>query len=322
MPRVLNLEPEGYSADARAILAAVADVEERALDRKGLLLAVGDYDALIVRLRHQIDDDVFAAAPKLRAVATATTGLDHVDIEEAARRGIAIVSLKGETEFLRSIPATAELTWGLILSLTRHIPAAVTATRRGEWDRDAHIGVDLAGRTLGLIGLGRIGERVARFGAAFGMTVIACDPARASMPAGVTRAESLVTLAAASDVLSVHIPLDRSTERLVGRQVFEAMRPGSYFINTSRGGVVDEEALVAALSASRLAGASVDVFADERSSAFADSPLSAASRKFPNLIVTPHIGGASFDSMRATEVFIARKLASILSNATQMQSSS
>jgi D-3-phosphoglycerate dehydrogenase len=310
MIRILNAEPDGYSSEARSILASAAHVDERMLDRRALLAEISRYDALIVRLRHQVDKELLKIGSRLRAVASATTGLDHIDTVEAARRGVEVVSLKGETEFLRDIPATAELTWGLILSLTRHIPAAVAATRRGEWDRDAHIGVDLKGRTLGLVGFGRIGERVASYAAAFGMNVMAFDPDKSSLPNGVRRAESLVVLAAASDVLSVHVPLGRSTENLIDSKVFDAMRSSSYFINTARGGIVEESALIAALP--RLAGAAVDVFSEERSAVFSATPLAAACRTHSNLIVTPHIGGASFDSMRATEVFIARKLIDVL----------
>jgi D-3-phosphoglycerate dehydrogenase len=312
MLRILNVEPDGYSPEARAILAHHADVDERALDRAELLSEIGRYDALIVRLRHQVDREIMAASPRLRAIASATTGLDHIDVEEARRRDIGVITLKGETEFLRSVPATAELTWGLILSLTRRIPAATEAVRRGEWDRSAFIGRDLAGLTIGLVGLGRIGERVACYATAFDMKVAAYDPFKTNWPAGIRRLDSLRELAAVSDVLSVHVPLEPATTKFIDRSTFDAMRSGSYFVNTSRGLIINELDLIEALATSKLAGAALDVFAEERTGPFADSVLATACRTTPNLIMTPHIGGASFDSMRATEVFIARKLAALL----------
>ena len=161
-PRILNAEPDRYSPRARAALEEVGDVTEQQLDRDGLARALPGYDALIVRRGHRIDAALMDAAPRLRAIATATTGLDHVDLKAARDRGVEVLSLRGESEFLRSTAATAEHTWALLLALTRRVPAAVAAVRRGEWDRDAFRGRELEGKRLGVIGLGRIGERVAR----------------------------------------------------------------------------------------------------------------------------------------------------------------
>ena len=311
--RILNAEPDRYAPEARAILAGVAEVDERQVDRRSLLACIGSYDALIVRLSHRVDGALLAAGSRLVAVASATTGLDHIDLEEARRRKVEVVSLKGETEFLRSIPATAELTWGLLLCMTRRIPAAIDDVREGRWNRDAHIGVDLAGRTLGLVGCGRIGQRVAEYALAFGMGVLAFDPLRGDLPDGVERAVDLLALAMASDVVSVHVPLDPTTENLIDGRFFSAVKPGSYFLNTSRGAVVDELALIAALDAGRLSGAALDVVTGEHwlLDGGDQGAMSAAKRR-RDLIVTPHIGGASDDSMRATEVFIARKLRQVL----------
>ena len=310
--RVLNAEPDHYAPEARAILADVAEVDERQLDRTSLMACIGSYDALIVRLAHRIDAPLLDAGSRLLAVASATTGLDHIDLGEARRRNVAVVSLKGETQFLSSIPATAELTWGLLLSITRNIPAAIEDVREGRWNRDAHVGVDLAGRTLGLVGCGRIGQRVVSYARAFGMRVLAFDPLRAQLPDGVERVRDLLELAVASDVVSVHVPLDASTQNMIDRSFFAAMRPGSYFVNTSRGAVVDESALVDALDSGRLAGAALDVVRGEQHLLSGRDQLVTIASQGRDLIVTPHIGGASNDSMRATEIFIARKLRDVL----------
>ena len=135
-PRILNAEPDRYSPRARAALQEVADVTEEALDREGLLRALPAYDALIVRLGHRIDAQVLDAAPRLRVIATATTGLDHIDLKACRDRGVEVLSLRGENEFLRTVVATAEHTWALLLALIRRIPAASAAAARGEWNRD------------------------------------------------------------------------------------------------------------------------------------------------------------------------------------------
>ena len=158
-PRILNAEPDCYSAHARAALEEVADVTEEALDREALMTVLPDYDALIVRLGHRVDAPLLEAGPQLKVVATATTGLDHIDLEAAEDRGIEVLSLRGESEFLRGVVATAEHTWAILLALLRRIPLASAAAREGKWDRDSFRGGELNGKRLGIVGLGRIGER-------------------------------------------------------------------------------------------------------------------------------------------------------------------
>ena len=147
-PRILNAEPDGYSSRARAELQEVADVTEEVLDREALMRALPDYDALIVRLGHRVDAPLLEAGPQLRVVATATTGLDHIDLKAAKERGVEVLSLRGESEFLRGVVATAEHTWALLLALLRRIPLASAAAKQGEWDRDAFRGRELDGKRL------------------------------------------------------------------------------------------------------------------------------------------------------------------------------
>jgi D-3-phosphoglycerate dehydrogenase len=308
--KVLNAEARDFSWEARARLAAFADVEEADLDRAGLLRSIVDKDVLIVRLGHRIDEEVMAAAPGLGAISTATTGLDHIDLESAARRGIAVLSLKGETAFLDGVTATAEHTWGLLLSLVRRIPEAVADVGGGSWRRDQFRGIELAERTLGVIGYGRLGRMVARYGVAFGMRVLVHDIALPGvLPEGM-EAASRERLLAEADVISLHVPLGPQTIRLIGGVDFAAMRQGAILINTSRGEVVDGDALLAALSSGRLAGAALDVVGDERQGAgtMRMHPLITYAAQSSNLLITPHIGGATWDSMRKTEVFMAAKL--------------
>ncbi len=310
--RILNLEPDNYSADANALLCRAATVDVGPMDREALLRCVSEYDAIIVRFGHSIDRPLLDAGRKLRAVACAATGTDHIDVAYAKTKAIAVISLAGEAEFLRSIPASAEHSWALLLALMRRVPAAAAAARHGRWQRDDFRGHDLARKTLGIIGCGRVGEKVVRFAQAFDMRVTAYDPYRATLPDGVLRQQSLADLMRAADVVMVHVPLNGETKGMIDEVAIAAMKPEAVLINTARGAVLDESALVDALSAGRLAGAALDVLTDETPNSLMKNPLVAYARTQENLILTPHIGGATIESMAATEIFIATKLLSVL----------
>lgn len=311
--RILNAEPEGYSEEARAILRGLGRLDEGPLDRARLLEVIGCYDVLIVRFGHEVDREVMDAGQRLRVIVSATTGLDHIDVEYARGRGIAVLSLQGEEEFLGTISATAEHTWALLLALVRRVPAASAAVRAGEWDRDRFRGRTLAGLRLGIVGLGRLGRMVAGYGRAFGMRVAAYDPWAEVWPEGVERREALPDLLTSSDVLSLHVPLNAETQGLLGERELALLPEGAVVVNTSRGELLDEAALVAALERGRLAGAALDVISGERDpGARARSPLLAYARSHDNVIVTPHLGGATGEAMAATEVFMAKKLANFL----------
>jgi len=310
--KILNAEPGNYSPQALVILQQVGMVQMVTLNRAELLAALSDVDALIVRLGFQVDEEVFAAAPNLRAVVSATTGLDHIDLAAAERHGVQVLSLRGEVDFLRSIPATAELTWGLLLALTRKIPVAFSSVLAGQWQRDYFKGHDLAGKRLGILGLGRIGHMVARYGLAFGMRVLAHDPQPLQWEESVERITSMNELLEQSDVLSIHVPLKPETVGLVGAAELSRLPAGALLINTSRGDILDETALLASLENGHLAGAALDVLSHERSGSLVTSPLVAFARTHSNLILTPHIGGATYESMAATEIFMAQKLVNYL----------
>lgn len=308
--RILNAEGLDYCAEARAVLAGFCTLREGELDRTALLASVGEFDGLIVRLGHRVDEEVLAAAPHLRVLATATTGLDHIDVAAAARLGIEVLSLKGETGFLEQVTATAEHTWALLLALVRCLPEAVADVRAGNWQRDQFRGIELSGRVLGVVGYGRLGRMVARYGVAFGMTVLAADPVLPqSLPDGVTGCD-LGTLLATADVVSLHVPLSPATCNLIDAAALAHMRPGSILVNTSRGEIVDMDGLLAALERGAIAGAALDVVPREAQghATMQAHRLIRYASTHRNLIITPHIGGATFDSMRKTEVFMATKL--------------
>ena len=311
--RILVAESDRFTARAESILRDLGDVQLADLDRAGLLRNLGDTDVLWVRLRHRIDAEVMALAPRLKFIVSPTTGLNHIDLAAAAQRGVHVVSLRGETGFLREIRATAEHTLALALALLRHLPGACNHVKAGGWNRDLFWGRELAGKSVGIIGFGRLGQIVAEYFQAFGCRVLATDPLVAS--AAVTPNVSFVPLAellATADLVTLHVNLSDTSQRFFGRDQFARMKTGSWFINTARGELVDEVALLAALESRQLAGAAVDVLADESSVGMQNHPLVQYSRTHDNLIITPHLGGCTFESVEKTEVFLAEKLRSLL----------
>jgi D-3-phosphoglycerate dehydrogenase len=308
--QILNAEPEDYSDVARSILLGLGHLHEESCTESRLKNILGGFDVLIARFRHRLDGEALEGAAHLKVIVSPTTGLDHIDLTAADRRGIAVLSLQGERAFLRSITATAELTWGLLLALCRRFNEVRDHVREGGWDRDALKGSELKGKVLGIIGLGRLGSMVAGYGRAFRMKVIAHDPRCPKAPSWVDLV-SIEEAAARSDVISVHVPLTKSTSGLFGRELFGKMKRGVLFINTSRGDVVNERALCAALESGRVKGAAVDVLGGEASRDrgwLGKSPLWRYARDNPNVIITPHLGGATLESMQAVEVFMAKKL--------------
>jgi D-3-phosphoglycerate dehydrogenase len=249
-----------------------------------LAAAIEPYDALVVRSQTQVTADVLKAAPNLKVVARAGIGLDNVDVDTATRRGVMVVNAPQS-----NVISAAEQTIALLLAQARNIPQADAALKRGSWERGRFEGVELANKTIGVIGLGRVGTLVAARAAAFGMRVIAFDPYVSSDRAkemGVDVMPSLEALLVQADFLSIHLPRTAETEGLIGEHELSLMKPGARLINTARGGIVDEEALAKALSDGRLAGAALDVFADEPTT---DSPLFG----LDNVVVTPHLGAST-----------------------------
>ena len=304
--QILNAEPEGYSQTARDVLDNFADVHEWPVTQKELPQAARFFDALIVRLNLRVTDNVFETSA-LSVVATATTGLDHIDLKAAAARDIDVVSLQGETEFLQTVPASAEHTWALMMALLRRVPWAFDDVKAGGWNRDKFRGHDLSGMRLGIIGRGRVGSKVARYALAFDMEVKTYDPHLGTDSRSKHwECGSLEELLLFSDIVTVHVPLNDETENMLDRDMLSILAPGSYLLNTSRGAIVNESALVGALESGRLAGAAIDVLSVEPPDHHALAIGYA--RAHDNLLITPHLAGATVESMGRTEVFIAEKL--------------
>lgn len=312
---ILNAEPSGYSAEARDILQLLGDVREvECTTREMLIKQIEDVDVLIVRLAHMIDAGILEKAKSLKVIVSATTGLNHIDLNAATERGIDVLSLKGEWNFLRQITATAEHTWALLLALVRKLPSAVSHVRENGWDRDQFQGRQLSGLTLGIVGLGRLGTILADYGQAFRMSVIAYDEKDVEHPEFVEMVE-LDQLLAKADVICLLPSLQTSSQKMIGKAEFDRMKPDCVLINTSRGEVIDSNALLDALEQGKLAGAALDVLDSEAEHADSwqqNHPLIAFAKNSDRLLITPHIGGATYDSMRQTEVFMARKLSNFI----------
>ena len=308
--RVLITEPEDYSSEAVQIYQSFGKVSFLPnLSERQLKTTERETEILVIRLAHKIDGHWMDRFPKLKVIATSTTGLNHIDLKEAKRRKIKIISLKGHVSFLKNITSTAEETFGLILALVRNIPAAFDHVKDGGWNRNLWKGHQLNHKTLGLLGVGRLGKIVSGYGRAFGMNVIGSDPYvdRDEMGKRRIRKVNMKLLFKEADVLSVHIPLETKTDKLVRAEHFALMKKSSYFINTSRGEIIDELALLGALKEAKISGAALDVLTDERSNGdhLRENPLVAYAKSHHNLIIVPHMGGATYEAMEITEKYLA-----------------
>ncbi len=309
-PILVLAEPLDFPSQARLQLERHFELVEGPFSRQELLDAVRHAAVLFVRLSHRIDDELFSHAPKLTAVASATTALIHIDEEAARKRGIAIISLRGQRTFLDGIYATAEHTFALILAVIRRIPFAHLSVCAGDWKRDLFRGSELNGRTLGVIGFGRLGSKVATYARAFEMDIVAYDQT-AKIPSW-AKGCSLDELCRSADIVSLHATASAENNNMIGAQHFSAMRRGAIFINTARGELVDEAALLDALRFGRLGGAALDVLKMENSQDPADIAhaleLKTYARMHENLVLTPHLGGSTLKMIQKTETFLSKCL--------------
>jgi len=305
--RLLMAETDGFTPEVLASLRVWTDLELGPLPPGGITNALRDFDIVWIRLGHRVRAADIPAEVRCRILAVPATGLDHLDLDACARAGIRVVSLKGEVEFLQNVRATAEHAVALTLALVRRLPAAHASVLDGRWDRDAFRGRELYGRTAGIIGLGRLGSIMAGYFAAFGMKVFAYDPRPDFRDDLAERCGSLEALFASADVISVHVVYDASTQHLITTRHLAGARPGAVLINTSRGGVIDQAALLAALEQGWLDGAALDVIEGEPAVG-RNHPLVAYARSHDNLVLTPHIGGNTRDSLAKSERFIATKV--------------
>jgi D-3-phosphoglycerate dehydrogenase len=257
-------------------------------------------------LGFEFDRGKIDRCPNLKMIASSTLSVPHIDVEYANSRGIKVCYLGDQNELLKTITPTAELAWGLVIAVTRKIPWAHRAVCNGEWNGrffGSQTPRMLSAMTLGIVGLGRLGSLVASYGKAFGMKVYYYSPS--SRNSAYERCQTLEELARCSDIVSVHAQHKPETEGLINNKFMVAMKPGSFIINTSKGELIDENALLNSLESGHLGGASLDVLAGEYEQNFKSklnkNPLVKYARTHDNLILTPHYGGATVDAWIKTE---------------------
>ena len=303
MQRVLMTEPiAAQGVQELRSYPAIEVVERYNLTADELRRAVASCAGLLVRSQTEVSRVVIEAGPELRVIGRAGAGVDNIDVGAATERGVLVMNTPGA-----NAQAAAELTVGLLFAVARHIAAADASVKAGRWERSRFRGTQLLGKTLGIVGIGNVGRLVARSAAALGMHVVAHDPYVAPDLA-VEHRVSLVALDAVlalSDFITVHTPLTSTSRGLIGAPEIARMKRGVYLLNCSRGGVIDEQALLAALDEGQVAGAALDVFT-------AEPPLGLAIARHPRVVATPHIGALSWEAQLNVAIMIANQIGRFL----------
>lgn len=286
------------------LLRREAEVEVKTdLTPPQLVEVIGQYDAIVVRSATKVTAEVIEAGQRLKVIGRAGVGVDNIDVEKATERGIMVVNAPTPT-----VVAVAEHTMALLLATARHIPRGDTALREGKWLKKQLVGTTVAGKVLGIVGLGRIGTAVAKRARAFDMEIIAYDPYLTKEQIeerGATPVSSLEELLKRSDFVTLHVPLMPETQGMIGAKELDMMKPTARLINCDRGAVVDEEALLKALEEGKLAAAGLDCFCEEPAT---DNPLCRNER----VVATPHIAASTMEAQRDVGREIARQVLSAL----------
>lgn len=285
--------------DGIKLLKEVGDVDvATGLKPPELLDRVKDCDVIVVRSATKVTEDVIAAGKKLKIIARAGIGLDTIDVKAAEARKIKVVNAPGASTI-----AVTELALGLMLSFARHLPRADTGMKQGKWEKKELMGMELRGKTLGIIGTGKIGQSVGHRAKAFQMKILLYDVVQNREFAGQVGGKYVDkdTLLRESDYVTLHVPFLPETKQMVGKRELELMKPTAVLINTSRGKVIDEKALIEALEQKKIAGACLDVYELEP---LQDSPL----LRLPNVLLTPHIGASTAEAQRDAAVVVAEKV--------------
>ncbi len=307
---VYNIEPEGYSLKAKKIWQknGFHYIEGSWSDLESNSRLFADVEVLIVRLKKKISKSVISRFPNLKVLVSATTGHDHIDVEMLKSKGIKLSSLRGHDGFLKTIPSTAEHTWSLLMALIRKIPASVGHVMEGGWERDLFRGIQLKNKTLGIVGYGRTGKMVAKYAKAFEMNVLYYDPFVNSESQ--FKVNDISVLFRYSDILSFHLHLNDSTVNFLNRTNIHLVKKGAFIINTSRGAILDEEVVVEALERGQIGGIATDVLCNELDNISKSALWKAFKKNIYNILITPHIGGATWDAMWACEEFLAKMVSS------------
>jgi D-3-phosphoglycerate dehydrogenase / 2-oxoglutarate reductase len=310
-PRILITEPIAQEGiDLLRYELPEAHIEERLdLSPEQLQALIGSYTALIVRSQTRVTGELLAAAPHLQVIGRAGSGLDNIDLEAAIRHRVLVFNAPRGNAI-----AVAEHTLALMLTLARQIPAANSSIKAGRWEKNCFLGVELHGKVLGIIGLGRVGKEVARRAQALSMRVIACDPfisAKQAQPVGVTLHSKEEVLQRA-DFVTLHATLTEgssSTRRLLTTRELHLLKPGAYLVNSARGSLIDEQALLAALNGGHLAGVALDVFSQEP---LGNDSVLRQLLSHERVIATPHLGASTVEAQVRVATEVARNIISAL----------
>lgn len=303
---VLNAEPEDYSKKAvQNWINGGFNYAESNWDEIEKTVSFPNITHLIVRLERRVDDSIVNKFPSLTHLISATTGHDHIDLDVLDDRAISLISLRGHNDFLKTIPSTPELAFGLLLALIRNIPQANLDVRKGNWKRNCFRGYQLKNKNIGIVGLGRTGRLLAGYADAFGMKVGYYDPNVTEKK--YSKSNTLQDLLMKSDIISLHIHLTDATQKLINSENIQHLKKDALLINTSRGNVWDEKEIAEALSKRKIAGVATDVLSTELDDV-KSSPLWIAQNNDKNVIITPHIGGATFDAMWACEEYLSERI--------------
>lgn len=275
-----------------------ADIRDN-LTRDQLLEIIGEYDGLIVRSSTHVDSDLLRKANKLRVLGRAGAGVDNIDVEMATRFGVVVMNTPGGNSI-----SAAEHTMALMLSMARHIPEACASLRQGKWERSKFTGMELSGKTLGILGLGQVGREIAKRAQSFGLKTIGYDPVLSVEIAAKMGVElvSIEELLRRSDIITVHTPLNEETRGLIGHSQFELCKEGVKIVNCARGGIIDEDALLRALESGKVGGAALDVFEKE-------PPIGNSLIQHPNVVATPHLGASTSEAQEKVSRQIAEQVA-------------
>ncbi len=302
-----TLVPQAYTD---ALCAGLATVDYHEADYRFLADNIARYHAYYASAHVRSDRAILERAENLKIIATASTGTDHIDVAYAKSSGIQVLDLAREYELLDSFSATAELGWCLLLSVMRHVPESIAAARKGIWARQKYTGTQLLGKTIGILGYGRLGRMTARMAMGFRMNVLACDIKKVNEP-GIEQVD-FATLLCRSDIISIHVHLNDDTRNMISEKQIKKMKKGVILINTSRGAILDEKAVLAGLESGQIGGAGLDVIHGEWDEDLFCHPLIKYSREHENLIITPHIGGSTTESVEGAREFMAKKMVQAL----------
>ncbi|AEF96185.1 phosphoglycerate dehydrogenase [Methanotorris igneus] len=301
MVKILVTDP--LHEDAIKILEEVGDVEiATGLSKEELLEKVKDAEVLVVRSGTKVTREVIENAEKLKVIGRAGVGVDNIDLDAATEKGIIVVNAPDASSI-----SVAELTMGLMLAAARNIPQATASLKRGEWDRKSFKGIELYGKTLGIVGLGRIGQQVAKRAQAFGMNIIAYDPyipEEVANSLGIKLVD-LNTLCKESDFITLHVPLTPKTKHMIGKEQINLMKKNAIIVNCARGGLIDEKALYEALKEKKIRAAALDVFEEEPPK---DNPL----LTLDNVIGTPHQGASTEEAQKSAGTIVAEQIKKVL----------